>query len=73
MLSSLSESLFLQFVTQAVPDWFYKNKYPSVERIALVRQPTLFLSGRSDDLVPPSHMDRLHEVRQDEQLFNRLP
>ncbi|XP_067936432.1 protein ABHD13-like [Watersipora subatra] len=43
-----------------VPEWCYKNRYKSLDKIRRVRQPTLFLSGRSDTLIPPTHMDSLY-------------
>ena len=45
-----------------VPEWCYKNRYKSLDKIRRVRQPTLFLSGRSDTLIPPTHMDSLYLV-----------
>mmetsp|Transcript_6283 Transcript_6283/g.9326 ORF Transcript_6283/g.9326 Transcript_6283/m.9326 type:complete len:291 (+) Transcript_6283:32-904(+) len=38
-----------------------RNHWPSIERIAQVKTPICFISGRKDELVPPFHMDRLYE------------
>lgn len=37
-----------------------KNRWSSIERVAKVEIPMLFLSGLKDDVVPPSHMQRLY-------------
>jgi fermentation-respiration switch protein FrsA (DUF1100 family) len=38
------------------------NHWPSLARIPLITAPMLFISGRKDELVPPTHMDRLYEA-----------
>lgn len=37
-----------------------RNQWSSEEKIKSIKMPTLFLSGREDELVPSSMMDRLH-------------
>lgn len=37
-----------------------KNQWSSEEKVKALKIPTLFLSGRMDELVPPIMMDRLH-------------
>jgi Hydrolases of the alpha/beta superfamily len=36
-----------------------RNYWPSVDRIAAISSPILFVSGGKDQLVPPSHMEEL--------------
>ncbi|KAK3932243.1 Protein ABHD13 [Frankliniella fusca] len=42
-----------------LPLWCHKNKFLSCDKIIRVTVPCLFLSGLSDDLVPPAMMDSL--------------
>jgi fermentation-respiration switch protein FrsA (DUF1100 family) len=36
--------------------------WPSLERIPSIKTPILFLIGTNDEIVPPSHGQRLHEA-----------
>jgi pimeloyl-ACP methyl ester carboxylesterase len=38
------------------------NHWPSILRISSICVPILFVSGRNDRVVPPSHMDRLYRA-----------
>ncbi|KAH7636660.1 hypothetical protein HUG17_6866 [Dermatophagoides farinae] len=46
---------FLQFV----PDWFYKSRFNSIDKISRITVPTIFISGLSDELIPPKMMIQL--------------
>ena len=39
-----------------------RNKWDSDRRIAQLTMPVLFIVGEQDELVPPAHMHRLHEL-----------
>lgn len=45
-----------------IPNWFYKSRYDSCQKIEEITLPTLFISGLSDELVPPSMMAKLFNV-----------
>ncbi|KAF6023075.1 hypothetical protein EB796_018613 [Bugula neritina] len=45
-LSDIAKRVLNISLVKYIPDWCYKNKYRSIEKIANVRHPTLFLSGR---------------------------
>ena len=45
-----------------IPNWFYKNRYESIQKISKINLPTLFLSGLADELIPPEMMTRLFNV-----------
>jgi len=47
---------------RGLPEWCYKNKFPSVDRVRSITTPTLFLSGLADQLVPPNHMVKLNNA-----------
>lgn len=49
---------FLQFV----PDWFYKSRFNSIDKISRITVPTIFISGLSDELIPPKMMIQLFKV-----------
>lgn len=36
-----------------------RNHWPSIDRIASIKAPTLFIKSMQDELVPPEHMHRL--------------
>jgi pimeloyl-ACP methyl ester carboxylesterase len=43
--------------------YFYlTSHWPSVDLIKKIRVPILFMSGLQDELIPPEHMKRLHDV-----------
>ncbi|XP_034255413.1 protein ABHD13 [Thrips palmi] len=44
-----------------LPMWCHKNKFLSFNKVRRITLPSLFLSGLSDDLVPPSMMECLYE------------
>lgn len=43
-----------------IPVWFYKNQFKSKRKICRLSQPTLFLSGLDDKLIPPRMMTDLY-------------
>nr|CAG4641047.1 EOG090X09ZU [Eulimnadia texana] len=45
---------------QYLPKWFHKNKFLSKEKMHLIQVPVVFISGTSDQLVPPSMMMELY-------------
>lgn len=63
--TSIQEMAFTLFDTRAihyVPEWCYKNKFRSKHCIGKVEQPTLFLVGLKDALVPPKMMLQLYDI-----------
>lgn len=42
-----------------IPVWFYKNQFKTKRKICRLSQPTLFLSGLEDKLIPPKMMSDL--------------
>jgi fermentation-respiration switch protein FrsA (DUF1100 family) len=38
-----------------------RNHWPSIKRIKDISCPVLFISGRKDEIIPPSQMDRLYK------------
>jgi len=57
----MAKRLFQVFVLDYVPNWCYKNVFPSLTKIRNVKVPILLLSGGQDELVPPQMMEKLHE------------
>ncbi|XP_066926422.1 protein ABHD13-like [Clytia hemisphaerica] len=55
-------SKYLFKYLKGLPEWCYKNKFLSINRVRLITTPTLFLSGLSDQLVPPNHMLKLYNT-----------
>jgi len=47
---------------KSLPTWCYKNKYLSIDHVKDIKTPTLFLSGLSDQLVPPKQMMKLYNL-----------
>jgi len=45
---------------RCIPVWFYKNQFKSRWKCCQLSQPTLFLSGLEDQLIPPSMMTELY-------------
>lgn len=45
-----------------LPLWCYKNKFLSYRKISQCRMPSLFISGLSDQLIPPVMMKQLYEL-----------
>lgn len=58
-IPGMGQHIFHAKPLRYVPDWCYKNLYPSQSRIGKVQQPALFLCGMKDELVPPAMMQTL--------------
>jgi len=57
-----------------LPLWFHKNKFLSKKKIASVRCPVVFISGLSDQLVPPSMMlDLYTQCSSERKLLLQIP
>ncbi|KAK3088355.1 hypothetical protein FSP39_018080 [Pinctada imbricata] len=59
-LPDIAKKIFDFYVLNLVPEFLYKNKFPSLRRIENIKIPTLFLSGMRDTLIPPKMMQKLH-------------
>jgi len=59
-----SQTCFARFF-RLIPNWFYKNRYESLQKITKLSLPTLFISGLSDELIPAEMMTRLFNVSTD--------
>jgi fermentation-respiration switch protein FrsA (DUF1100 family) len=42
--------------------FFLTNRWPNLDLIRKIKIPILFISGLADELIPPSHMQRLHDA-----------
>ncbi|CAH1774381.1 unnamed protein product [Owenia fusiformis] len=60
-LPDIARYIFDFKLLKAIPVWMYKNKYPSRERVKQMELPMLFISGLSDNLIPPYMMQDLFE------------
>jgi len=60
-IPDMAKRLFQVAVIDYVPNWCYKNVYPSLSKMRYIKVPILFLSGGQDELVPPQMMEKLHE------------
>ncbi|KAK1167956.1 protein ABHD13-like [Acipenser oxyrinchus oxyrinchus] len=58
----MASTLFSFFPMKYLPLWCYKNKFLSYKKIAQCRMPSLFISGLSDQLIPPVMMKQLYEL-----------
>ncbi|XP_066562259.1 protein ABHD13 isoform X2 [Amia ocellicauda] len=58
----MASTLFSFFPMRYLPLWCYKNKFLSYRKIAQCRMPSLFISGLSDQLIPPVMMKQLYEL-----------
>lgn len=58
----MASTLFSFFPMRYLPVWCYKNKFLSYRKIAQCRMPSLFISGLSDQLIPPVMMKQLYEL-----------
>ncbi|XP_005997062.1 protein ABHD13 [Latimeria chalumnae] len=58
----MASTLFSFFPMTYLPFWCYKNKFLSYRKITQVRIPSLFISGLSDQLIPPVMMKQLYEL-----------
>mmetsp|Transcript_98256 Transcript_98256/g.204931 ORF Transcript_98256/g.204931 Transcript_98256/m.204931 type:complete len:388 (-) Transcript_98256:118-1281(-) len=61
-ISSLVDSLFPFLAFQSLKERFLRIKWESVERIADLEVPLLFLTGAQDEIVPPTHSRALHHI-----------
>ncbi|OTF69441.1 hypothetical protein BLA29_012184, partial [Euroglyphus maynei] len=52
-------SLWLMRFLRYMPDWFYKSRFNSIDKISRITVPTIFISGLSDELIPPKMMVQL--------------
>ncbi|XP_007891662.1 protein ABHD13 isoform X1 [Callorhinchus milii] len=58
----MASTLFSFFPMRYLPLWCYKNKFLSYSKILQCRMPSLFISGLSDQLIPPVMMKQLYEL-----------
>ncbi|XP_054888159.1 protein ABHD13 [Poeciliopsis prolifica] len=58
----MAATLFSFLPMRLLPFWCYKNKFLSYRQVALCRMPSLFVSGLSDQLIPPVMMKQLYEL-----------
>ncbi|KAI1885346.1 hypothetical protein AGOR_G00219190 [Albula goreensis] len=58
----MAGTLFSFLPLAHLPLWCYKNKFLSYRQVALCRMPSLFVSGLSDQLIPPVMMKQLYEL-----------
>ncbi|KAK3542828.1 hypothetical protein QTP70_004636 [Hemibagrus guttatus] len=58
----MASTLFSFLPMRYLPLWCYKNKFLSYRYVALCRMPSLFISGLSDQLIPPVMMKQLYEL-----------
>ncbi|KAA0716029.1 Protein ABHD13 [Triplophysa tibetana] len=58
----MAATLFSFFPMRYLPLWCYKNKFQSHRHVTLSRMPSLFISGLSDQLIPPVMMKQLYEL-----------
>ncbi|CAG2121351.1 unnamed protein product, partial [Medioppia subpectinata] len=59
-LPDIARTIFNCRLIRAIPNWFYKNQFNSVNKISSVTAPALFISGLSDELIPSSMMTSLY-------------
>lgn len=58
----MAATLFSFLPVRALPLWCYKNQFLSYRHVAHCRMPMLFVSGLSDQLIPPVMMKQLYEL-----------
>ncbi|XP_061091159.1 protein ABHD13 [Conger conger] len=58
----MAATLFTFLPMGYLPLWCYKNKFLSYRHVAQCRMPSLFVSGLSDQLIPPVMMKQLYEL-----------
>ncbi|KAF7215665.1 protein ABHD13 [Nothobranchius furzeri] len=58
----MAATLFSVMPMRLLPLWCYKNQFLSYRHVALCRMPSLFVSGLSDQLIPPVMMKQLYEM-----------
>jgi len=59
-IPDIARLLFPFRIIKWLPVWFYKNQFKSGRKSCRITQPTLFLSGLSDQLIPPKMMTDLY-------------
>jgi len=59
-IPEVAKILFPFRIIRCLPVWFYKNQFKSQRKACRITQPTLFLSGLSDQLIPPRMMNDLY-------------
>ena len=59
-IPDIARILFPFKIIKCLPVWFYKNQFRSHRKACRITQPTLFLSGLSDKLIPPHMMNDLY-------------
>lgn len=59
-IPDIARILFPFKIIQCLPVWFYKNQFKSHRKACRITQPTLFLSGLADKLIPPKMMNDLY-------------
>lgn len=58
----MAATLFSFLPIRWLPLWCYRNQFLSYRQVALCRMPSLFVSGLSDQLIPPIMMKQLYEL-----------
>ncbi|KAL7384944.1 hypothetical protein ABVT39_012180 [Epinephelus coioides] len=58
----MAATLFSFMPMRLLPLWCYRNQFLSYRQVALCRMPSLFVSGLSDQLIPPVMMKQLYEL-----------
>lgn len=58
----MAATLFSFLPMRLLPLWCYRNQFLSYRQVALCRMPSLFISGLSDQLIPPVMMKQLYEL-----------
>jgi hypothetical protein len=61
-IPDMARSMFDIIILHYLPDWCFKNKYPSRCLVSRITLPTLFMCGLQDNLVPPRMMQELYEL-----------
>jgi len=59
-IPDIARILFPFKLIKLLPVWFYKNQYRSIKKVCRITQPTLFISGLADKLIPPQMMSNLY-------------
>ncbi|XP_029314622.1 protein ABHD13 [Cottoperca gobio] len=58
----MASTLFSFLPMRLLPLWCYRNQFLSYRQMAVCRMPSLFVSGLSDQLIPPVMMKQLYEL-----------
>ncbi|XP_012675286.1 protein ABHD13 [Clupea harengus] len=58
----MAATLFSFLPVRHLPLWCYRNKFLSYRQVTQCRMPSLFVSGLSDQLIPPVMMKQLYEL-----------